>query len=103
MLIDLILALFFITLTVGFYTKNLDWVIIHYGCAPDKVKEKLDGEKIMFISWVMTLITSVFFFLAIFMGAIDAPNVAKLCRILGVLIFIVMYIWTFMITKQKKK
>ena len=103
MVIDIVIAILLMILAVGFLTGKLDWWLIHYGCAPAKVKEKMDGEKILTIAWIMTFISAIFFVFAAVMYLLFLDNYVLPCRILGITVFVIMYIWTFIVSRHRKK
>lgn len=101
MILDIILALFSVCLTIGFYTGALDWLIIWYGCAPEKQKAKMPGEKIMRVAYYCMLLMAVFEWLAVFMWCMHMRMIVDIIHIMVTIVFTAMLAITFYLAQIK--
>ena len=61
MLFDIGMCLVFALLTIGLITRELDWLIVYYGCAPKALKDKMNSDLIMLIAWGTTLLCAMLY------------------------------------------
>lgn len=102
MAFDIALGLVTLMVSIGFYTRNLDWILIYYGCAPPKEKAKMPGDKIMDIAFISMILITVLQFVAAFMVYINFTLIQVYIHIINIIIIMIMLIWTFILAIKAK-
>lgn len=90
------IALFFICLVLcyGFYTGNSDWLMVYYGCAPNKLKDKVDRQKILSVTSISFAIMAVLEFITCFIYIIIGYDYYLITRALAGVVFVFMVVYT---------
>lgn len=94
MIRDILLMLVSIVLTFGFYTKELDWLLIYWGCAPKEKRAKMNEKAIHLTAWVSCLILAFMFALNVFLRLIDFDTMIYYMEIVETIVFILMILVT---------
>ena len=91
---DVILALVCLILTFGFYTKELDWVLIYWGCAPIHKRNKMNEKAIHATAWISSLVLTMMFGLNILARILNLDVILYYMEIAEVIVFVLMILIT---------
>lgn len=104
---SLVFMIISLMLCFGFYTGSADWLMIYYGCAPNKLKEKVDRKKILSITSCSFAIISAILFIAVALSiivpALESLRLAIKLAALVVFICMIAYTANMCHTAYKKK
>lgn len=100
---NLVIGLIFIGLSIGFYNHSLDWLMIYYGCAPDKKRAKMDIELIGTVSWICFAVIAMLFILTSIAAVFDYKFIVGILHIAEIVLYIGMHIVTFILCQKKSR
>lgn len=106
-ILSLVFMIISLMLCFGFYTGSADWLMIYYGCAPNKLKEKVDRKKILSITSCSFAIISAILFIAVALSivvpAFETLRLVVKLAALAVFIYMVAYTANMCYKAYKKK
>lgn len=88
-LFNIIMAIVFIILSIGFYTEKLDWIMIYYGCAPKNKKKNMPKEKIKSLCWIGFLFIAMGFALCTLLNVLGYNDLIYYTHLIIICVIIV--------------
>lgn len=101
LVINIIITFIMIFMAIGFYRGWLDWLIIFYGCAPKKVMETYDSDKIHTVSLITFLLLTIISIVKLLIELLwdtDLGFIFMICVVAG---FILIYVISYKFCKIK--
>lgn len=99
-IVDVIIIMLAINFWYGFRTGRLDWLILWYGCAPTKEKSKMNGDKILGVASNSMAIIAALAICILLSRLMHAALFSNILYYIIVIVFIVMNIWTFKLSRD---